>query len=232
LVGLLAWAVVEAQGPAASDRIEDAAFDAFDLEEQIARVSDGDLRFLAEAPERAVHRHINRIDIDEESLRDGWVALAQCHEHLDAVPRAEIVYRADGIRGLVVREAKNIGQARVEGNTVQLTDVQPDARLCITAESQALRALGDSIYRLQNGPFMRRFLDGYYPMEVQLEVRYPEEALDLVATSPSGEAGVLLTKGDGELSLSLRFEGRLYTCLDFAETGAEYWPQPCGDQER
>ena len=38
-------------------------------------------------------------------------------------------------------------------------------------------------YYLKLGPFMRRFLDGYYPLHVQLEVCYPA-FLQLVSASP------------------------------------------------
>ena len=62
-----------------------------ELEASTVGVNEGKLSFLAEPPPKAVHHHHNDIVIGPESLREGWVRLEQCHEHLDAVPRAEVV---------------------------------------------------------------------------------------------------------------------------------------------
>ncbi|MFB1487821.1 MULTISPECIES: alpha/beta hydrolase [unclassified Thiocapsa] len=191
-----------------------------DLEARIAAVSDGELRFVE--PERAAetHRHVNRIRIGAESLREGWIELTQCHEHLDAVRAAQILFNAERIRGLEVVSAQGIGRAWVEGPSVQLTDITPEARLCIRAESRALFALGDGRYRLRNGPYMRRFLDGYYPMQVALDVSYPADRLTLVQHQPVTQPGFEVRAESGHIAVDAAFEGRLFTCLDFCETGS------------
>ncbi|CRI66032.1 conserved exported hypothetical protein [Thiocapsa sp. KS1] len=191
-----------------------------DLEARVAAVSDGELRFVG--PERAAetHRHVNRIRIGAESLREGWVELTQCHENLDAVGAAQILFSAERIRGLEVVSAQGIGRAWVEGPSVQLTDIAPGARLCIRAESRAMYALGDGRYRLRNGPYMRRFLDGYYPMQVVLDVSYPADRLALMQHQPAAQPGFEVRAESGHVAVDAAFEGRLFTCLDFCETGS------------
>jgi len=142
-----------------------------DLEERIGRVSSGALRFLPQPPARPVHQHRNEIRISGESLQRGWVALSQCHSNLDPVPAAEIVFRPERTRGLRILSHRNIGTARIEGASVQLQDIGPDAELCVELESRALTRLSDDGWSLRNGPYMRRFLDGYCPMRVYIRIR-------------------------------------------------------------
>ncbi|MGD2020645.1 MAG: alpha/beta hydrolase [Thiohalocapsa sp.] len=192
-----------------------------DLMEQVAAVSDGELRFLPAAETDGEHAHLNRIRITEDSLDGGWVTLEQCHENIDAVPAAQILFRAGGIRDLTIASSRNIGRAWVEGHSVQLEDVGRDAVLCIRAESQALRDLGDGHYRLRNGPYMRRFLDGYYPMRVTLDIKYPSDVIQIVGQSPSTQPGFNVQNGGSDLSVDATFEGRLVTCFDFCRRGGD-----------
>ena len=74
----------------------------------------------------------------------------------------------------------NIEQSWVEDNTVQLRNVQENARLCVQAWTRALKSNGDGSYSLRNGPFMRRFLDGYYPMRVSMQIDYASSGLQLI----------------------------------------------------
>jgi hypothetical protein len=192
-----------------------------DLMEQIAAVSDGELRFLPAAEADGKHAHLNRIHITAASLDGGWVLLEQCHENIDAVPAAQILYRAGGIRDLTIESSRNIGHAWVEGHSVQLEDVGADAVLCIRGESQALRDLGDGRYRLRNGPYMRRFLDGYYPMRVTLDIQYPAELIEVVGQSPATQPGFSVENGGADLTVDATFEGRLVTCFDFCRRGGD-----------
>ena len=153
------------------------------LEQQALAVNEGELEILQKAPEESVHYHHNRMYIDEHSLRTGWVRMHQCHTDLDAVPEMQIVYNKDRIRKINVLSFKNMASARVEDNTVQLTDVGKHSQVCISADTRALSPVEQG-FTLRNGPFMRRFLDGYYPMRVRLEVHYPTAQLQLVGTQP------------------------------------------------
>lgn len=218
LWGLVGGSAFAEEGPAEAAFPDEEDWPEMDLEARIAAVSDGELRFVG--PERAAetHRHVNRIRIGSESLREGWIELSQCHENLDAVGAAQILFSAERIRGLEVVSAEGIGRAWVEGHSVQLTDIAPEATLCIRAESRAMSALGDGRYRLRNGPYMRRFLDGYYPMQVVLDVSYPADRLVLVQHQPATQPGFEVRAESGHVAVDAAFEGRLFTCLDFCET--------------
>jgi hypothetical protein len=151
--GAIALALLVGAGAAGADERDDDwpdwAKDQPDLMAQVAAVSDGELRFLPAEAADGKHAHLNRIRISESSLAGGWVTLEQCHENLDAVPAAQILYRADGIRDLTIESSRNIGRAWVEGHSVQLEDVGDDAVLCVRGESQALYDLGDGHFRLR-----------------------------------------------------------------------------------
>ena len=151
--------------------------------EKAAAVNEGDLRFLAQPPDKPAHHHVNRLTIAEDSLDHGWVALDQCHYDIDPVPRAEIVFTAGRIRNLAIVSHHGIGRAAVTGDSVEIEDIGPGAELCIRAETLGIERHGDT-FVLRSGPFMRRFLDGYYPMHVTLDVSFPER-LVLVDRHPT-----------------------------------------------
>ena len=65
---------------------------------------------------------------------------------------------------------------------MQIKDIAAESEICISADKKAL-SYEKGKYYLRLGPFMRRFLDGYYPMRVQVEVSYPA-FLQLVSASP------------------------------------------------
>jgi hypothetical protein len=184
-------------------------------EERALQVNEGELHFLSEPPRQVVHHHSNRILITASSLDQGWVVLEQCHSHLDAVPATEVVYRPERVRALRIIAATNIGKSWVEGASVQLRDVGPQAGVCISAESRALNALAGGGYRLRNGPYMRRFLDGYYPMRVSLDIRYPDDLIRWVASAPPDQAGFRIDAVPGRIQADAWFEGKLFTRFDF-----------------
>ena len=161
------WSVIE----------EEAA-----LEQRAREVNEGELQLLDRPPEAAAHLHQNRLLITERSLRDGWVAMYQCHSNLDKVSASQIVYNKERIRNIRVLSSQNIGSALVEGHTVQMKDIAAESEICISADKRVL-SYEKGKYYLRLGPFMRRFLDGYYPMHVQVEVSYPD-FLQLVSASP------------------------------------------------
>lgn len=178
-------------------------------------VNEGTLSFLVSLPGKPVHHHQNRIRIVADSLVDGWTDLRQCHDNLDAVPLAQITFREGYIKDLRVLESRSIGQAWVEGPSIQLRDVLPGARLCLEAQTRALKKMGNGFYNLFNGPYMRKFLDGYYPMHVSLRVEYPPELLQLVDISPSEQPGYTVVQESGLLLIDTVFEGELRTLVQF-----------------
>lgn len=184
--------------------------------ERALAVNEGELVFIQPPAGKPVHHHANRVSITRASLQDGWTHLEQCHENLDAVAELQIVFNPERVRKLVIRKVRNIGQAFVEGASVQLRDVGHAAQLCLSAETQSLRILGAGQYELRSGPFMRRFLDGYYPIHVTFEVDYPAD-IDLLDTSPTAQPGVALTASPRHILLDTWFEGRLTTRFRFTE---------------
>jgi hypothetical protein len=62
---------------------------------------------------------------------------------------------------------------------------------------------------------MRKFLDGYYPMRVTLEIEYPPQLLKLIDISPSEEPGFKHLESAGSIRLDAVFEGVLLTLIQF-----------------
>jgi len=183
--------------------------------ESAADVNEGSLNFLQTAPAKAVHHHQNRLRIDADSLSTGWVHLTQCHDNLDAVPRAQITFREGFVRDLKLDSFSRIESAWIEGASVQLVNVEPGARLCLSVLTRALRSTGNGYFNLYSGPYMRKFLDGYYPMRVTLDIEYPPQLLKLIDISPSEEPGFKHTESAGSIQLDAVFEGVLLTLIQF-----------------
>lgn len=180
-----------------------------------AEVNEGSLSFLTEPPAKPIHHHQNQIRITSDSLATGWTDLMQCHDNLDSVPHAQITFREGYIRELRVVESRSIGEAWVQGPTVQLRDVSPGARLCLEAQTRALKNTGDGYFSLFNGPYMRKFLDGYYPMRVSLRLEYPASLLHLIDISPAEQPGFTVRQEVGQVMIGTVFEGELRTTIQF-----------------
>jgi len=183
--------------------------------ESAADVNEGSLHFLQTPPAKPIHHHQNTIRIDADSLDTGWVHLSQCHDNLDAVPRAQITFREGFVRDLKVDSSSHIESAWIEGASVQLVNVEPGARLCLSVQTRALRHTGNGYFNLYSGPYMRKFLDGYYPMRVTLEIEYPPQLLKLIDISPSEQPGFKHQESAGTIRLDAVFEGVLLTLIQF-----------------
>lgn len=208
--------IVLAIGPAVMGLTLTSAQSETDLSMESAHdVNEGVLHFLEKPPVKQVHHHQNSIRIDADSLKSGWVTLKQCHTNLDAVPRAQITFREGFVRDLRVESSTRIKQAWVEGATIQLVDVEPGARLCLLAHTRALRNTGNGYYSLTSGPYMRKFLDGYYPMRVTLDITYPAKTLQLIDIAPQAQPGLILNAKHGGIHLDATFEGELNTLIQF-----------------
>lgn len=179
-------------------------------------VNEGQLHFLATQPDKPVHHHQNRIVIDAASLDTGWVILKQCHDNLDAVPRAQITFREGFVRDLRIDTLQGVAEAWVEGPSIQLRQIEPGSRLCLSAQTRALRDTGGGYFNLNNGPYMRKFLDGYYPMRVTLDVDYPAAMLRVVDISPQSRTGLSLREYPGRVHMDALFEGELRTLIQFS----------------
>lgn len=178
-------------------------------------VNEGELTFVEKAKNKGVHHHHNKMLITDSSLDDGWVKMEQCHRNLDAVPLAQILFSKSRSRNLSVSHSENIGKAWIEGNSVQLEDINKQAVLCVKAETRSLVYNGDGTYSLRSGPFMRRFLDGYYPMQVTMDVDINAKRLRYFETTPTPQNGLKVWRSAGAVHFDAWFEGRLNTDIRF-----------------
>ncbi len=184
-------------------------------EASAADVNEGELVFLQRPPAKPVHHHHNHLIITDSTVADGWATLKQCHENLDKVPATQIVFREGRVRDLRLLSVTGVGKSWVEGSTVQLRDVGPDAKVCLALESKVLYPQPDGLYHIANGPFMRRFLDGYYPMRVSMEVEVKSKKLRFVDITPGRQDGFRVTVNPHLVKFDALFEGRLNTLLRF-----------------
>ena len=184
------------------------------LRQRIAAVNERDLDFIPGQTQGVVHHHRSRILISDSSLLDGWVQLEQCHVNLDRVAAAQIVFNPQRSRGLAVVSFRNIDHAFAEANTIQLQGVRDDSEICLRAESRALHSDDAAVFELQNGPFMRRFLDGYYPLRLSLRIDHPR-SLVLADFSPETQPGFAVTQADDHIDIEALFNGQLRTRFRF-----------------
>ncbi len=200
----------EAAWEAAWEEAEEREREEQRLLEKARNVNEGDLVFLDARPEPGAPRMEKRIHLTAVSLKTGWARMEQCHYNLDPVPAAEVVYGGDRTRAIEITKSEDIGTAVVEGDSVQMRDIRKGATLCVQAESKAIESLpGDAGFLVENGPFMRRFLDGYYPMQVELVIEWPAGLLELVETVPAEQPGYAVAQNDHSVTIRAHFEGRL-----------------------
>jgi hypothetical protein len=214
-IALLASLCIPAVCVAASD-IETDETQWETTSSDVSDVNEGPLRILESPPGKPAHHHVNRLTITPDSVESGWIAMDQCHYDIDPVPLVEITYAPEKTRGLRVTRTENIATATADGHVVTLKEVGRQATVCVKAETRALTPRGDG-YVLRSGPFMRRFLDGYYPMHVTLDIRYPG-ALELKDLYPPPGPGIRHTQYPGRLVLDLWFEGILETRFRFRDS--------------
>ena len=179
------------------------------------KVNEGNLVFLSNIPDKPLHHHHNAVTISPASLNDGWILLEQCHSNIDKVAAAQIVFKANKVRNITIISYQNIEKAWIEGPTVQFINVKNNATICIQANTRSLKQLADGTYSLRNGPFMRRFLDGYFPLHVSLDLDYTQTNLELTSFSPNRQQGFQVEQGDGNIKINTVFEGRLHTEFHF-----------------
>ncbi len=184
--------------------------------QDIDSINSGEYTPLARRPETPVFFHGKRITLTPAALVDGWVDNYQCHRNLPQVGALEIVFRERTTRALELMYAEEVAKAWVEGPTVQLEKVGPGAQVCLKSENRVLSDMGYGIHRLVAGPFFQRFLDGYFPMEVRLKIRYPAERLALWQIQPD-DHGLVIDDKPGELTIEALFEGILEMEVFFEE---------------
>jgi hypothetical protein len=192
----------------ASAAEEDAWFND-DAEQRALAVNEGELEFLDAAPGHRILQTSNRLTLTADSLADGWVRLDQCQGNLDPVPALEIVYSYQAMRDLRIVSFQGMERAWVEDSSVQMVNLQAGAVLCISAAVQVLHSVGAGRYEITSGPFHRRFLDGYYPLQLDYRLSYPADLLQVEVIQPAAQPGFSVLQQPGELRIDTLFEGRL-----------------------
>jgi hypothetical protein len=187
-----------------------------DFEEKALQVNEGELEFLATPPvDKPIHTVINTITITGSSLETEWVTLHQCHKNLDAVAESEIVYQYKQMRNLRIEHYYGMDKAWIENQSVQMKDIEKGATLCVLADVRILRPNSNGGYSLRNGPYFRKYLDGYYPFHVQLNINYPKSSLSLKSTQPKRQRGFDVEEDNGSLKMNAWFEGKLMVEAQF-----------------
>jgi len=167
-----------------------------------------EVRFL-EAFDLSDHYSMtNDITLTEQSLETGWADLLQCHHNLDAVGQLQIVYNPEHTRQIEILSQQQVEFAWVEGASVQMLNLQQGAQICIHAQTLALEKM-EKGYLIERGPFMRRFLDGYFPMHVELTLNWA--GLDFEATQiiPESQPGLVVKTAKNGLQINYYFQGQL-----------------------
>lgn len=203
---------------------DDSWLDDFTEEQSVHQVGKGELVFLAEPPASKTLHSINNITVTGNSLETGWVQVNQCYRGLDAVPQTEIIYRYREMRKLHIRNSTHIGQAVARGQTVELTGVMEDASLCVQADAKILQQMNDGRYSLRNGPFHRRFLDGYFPLHVGFTVHYPPALLVFTGSVPETQPGFTRVSSPGKVAIDTWFAGTLMIEVQFLRKEPEKTP--------
>lgn len=178
-------------------------------------INEGELRFLTQTPAEPPHEQSTHISVNEESLKSGWITMRQCHYHLAPVGAMQVLFNKDRARHIKIVRADNIKRAWVESASVQLEGVDKEAVLCIQSENRSFRRNADGTYEWRGGPYMRRFLDGYFPMHVKVAIDYPATKLRLKTIEPA-PLKLKATTIPGHVRTDAMFEGRLVITAQFA----------------
>ena len=180
-------------------------------------INEGELEFITRPLKEVPHHHSTHISITTESMKSGWIGNKQCHYNLQTVPAMEVVFRKGYVRNLEINRSENIGRVWIEDATVQLKEIKKNAVVCITGETLSLKKNGSSgNYIWSGGPYMKKYLDGYFPMKVSIAIDYPSEKLVLEKLYPHA-VELKAVKLPGYIRLSLMFEGILELETHFRE---------------
>lgn len=172
---------------------------------------EGELRFMAVRPDPGAYHYQSQVTITPESLRSGVVSLNTCHRALDPNARIVIQFNPERVQTIRIAEFQGMANAQVQGHRVELRDVQRGASICIDLRSRVLDEQSPGQWRLRAGPLMRRYLDGYLPMQAKLEVKWPDGLLQLASQEPANQAGAELQARSDGATWQLIFAGRLNT---------------------
>lgn len=202
----------------AAENALDEAWLEDDSEWRALQVNEGQLKFLEAEQLSTILHSDTQLWITDDSVRNGWVKMQQCYRHLDAVGRTDVVYAYTEMRNLEIIRSDKISQASIKHNLIELEDVEQGAELCVKSEVKILHCLSSNICSIKNGPYHRKFLDGYYPYHVSLRVNYPQHYLQFESSEPGGQKGFNVQAFSDRVEIESWFEGELMITLLFSNT--------------
>jgi hypothetical protein len=170
---------------------------------------EGQIKYLKERPDPGAYSYESRVKITAASLESGSVQIATCHYQLDPIRKVVIVFNPNRIQAIAVKSIDKMASAEVKNNQVVLTDVERGASICIDLQSKALDQVGAGQYRLNAGPLMRRYFDGFLPMAAKLRVDWPANMLVVEKTMPSEKEGIQVVQGNDGVQLDMIFAGKM-----------------------
>jgi len=176
--------------------------------------TEGQIKYLKERPDPGAYSYESRVMITAASLESGSVQIATCHYQLDPIRKVVIVFNPNRIQAIAVKSIDKMASAEVKNNQVVLTDVERGASICIDLQSKALDQVGAGQYRLNAGPLMRRYLDGYLPMAAKIRVDWPTNMLTVEKTAPSEKEGIQVVQGNDGVQLNMIFAGKMTAQID------------------
>ena len=176
--------------------------------------TEGQIKYLKERPDPGAYSYESRVKITTASLESGSVQIATCHYQLDPIRKVVIVFNPNRIQAIAVKSIDKMASAEVKNNQVVLTDVERGASICIDLQSKALDQVGAGQYRLNAGPLMRRYLDGYLPMAAKIRVDWPTNMLTVEKTAPSEKEGIQVVQGNDGVQLNMIFAGKMTAQID------------------
>jgi hypothetical protein len=176
--------------------------------------TEGQIKYLKERPDPGAYSYESRVKITAASLESGSVQIATCHYQLDPIRKVVIVFNPNRIQAIAVKSIDKMASAEVKNNQVVLTDVERGASICIDLQSKALDQVGAGQYRLNAGPLMRRYLDGYLPMAAKIRVDWPTNMLTVEKTAPSEKEGIQVVQGNDGVQLDMIFAGKMTAQID------------------
>ena len=150
----------------------------------------------------------NRLMIDAKSLNEGWIRFAQCHHQLDPVAKIEVAYHPENTRQLRVQSHQGIRKTEIENHHVVLNKVSKGAQVCIEGESRTVKTTPQG-FNIQRGPYMRKFLDGYYPMIVEETIEMSGFKAKLIEALPQNPKEQTYWFKNGVHYFAYHFEGQL-----------------------
>lgn len=171
--------------------------------------NEGEIKYLKTRPDPDAYSYESRVKISPESLDSGIVTIATCHRQLDPIRKVVIIFNENRIKKITVKSLEKMNSAEVKDNRVTLTDVERGASICIDLESRALDQLSQNEFKLNAGPLMRRYFDGYLPMTATLRVDWPDHLLTVQKTNPVPQDGVQVYQGKDGVQLELTFSGKM-----------------------